>query len=224
MPAEDSCTTAEARSRRPARTAACFGSRLFLGRQLRESLLALERLGQTLADYCVAMSLGGLPLYKIAPNKRCRVAPIQKEETMRNVLLRLVAFAVVLVFPAGVFARDMGQTDTRKPVPKKAGQERAAGPMKFVATDEAPKAIGPYSQAVVEGGYLFASGQIPLDPKTGELARRHDRAVRGTGLRQPGSRSDSRRAVLRGRCQDDRLPHEGRGLRGDERDLRPPDG
>jgi len=41
--------------------------------------------------------------------------------------------------------------------------------MKYVATDGAPKAIGPYSQAVVDGGLLFASGQIPLDPKTGEL-------------------------------------------------------
>lgn len=41
--------------------------------------------------------------------------------------------------------------------------------MQFIATDGAPKAIGPYSQAVVEGGFLFASGQIPLDPKTGEL-------------------------------------------------------
>lgn len=41
--------------------------------------------------------------------------------------------------------------------------------MKFVATDGAPKAIGPYSQAVIEGGFLFASGQIPLDPKSGEL-------------------------------------------------------
>ena len=41
--------------------------------------------------------------------------------------------------------------------------------MRFLATDDAPKAIGPYSQAVVEGGFLFASGQIPLDPATGEL-------------------------------------------------------
>jgi 2-iminobutanoate/2-iminopropanoate deaminase len=41
--------------------------------------------------------------------------------------------------------------------------------MKLIATDGAPKAIGPYSQALVEGGLLFASGQIPLDPKTGEL-------------------------------------------------------
>ena len=41
--------------------------------------------------------------------------------------------------------------------------------MKSFATDGAPKAIGPYSQAVLEGGFLFASGQIPLDPATGEL-------------------------------------------------------
>jgi 2-iminobutanoate/2-iminopropanoate deaminase len=41
--------------------------------------------------------------------------------------------------------------------------------LKFVATDGAPKAIGPYSQAVLEGGFLFCSGQIPLDPGTGEL-------------------------------------------------------
>jgi 2-iminobutanoate/2-iminopropanoate deaminase len=41
--------------------------------------------------------------------------------------------------------------------------------MKFIATGGAPKAIGPYSQAVVEGGWLYASGQIPLDPASGEL-------------------------------------------------------
>jgi 2-iminobutanoate/2-iminopropanoate deaminase len=41
--------------------------------------------------------------------------------------------------------------------------------MKTVATDGAPRAIGPYSQAVIEGGILYASGQIPLDPGTGEL-------------------------------------------------------
>jgi 2-iminobutanoate/2-iminopropanoate deaminase len=41
--------------------------------------------------------------------------------------------------------------------------------MKFLATEGAPKAIGPYSQAVLEAGFLYASGQIPLDPATGEL-------------------------------------------------------
>ena len=37
-----------------------------------------------------------------------------------------------------------------------------------VNTDQAPAAIGPYSQAVVAGNMLFVSGQIPLDPSTGE--------------------------------------------------------
>jgi 2-iminobutanoate/2-iminopropanoate deaminase len=41
--------------------------------------------------------------------------------------------------------------------------------MRFIATESAPKTIGPYSQAVIEGGVLYASGQIPLDPGTGEL-------------------------------------------------------
>lgn len=41
--------------------------------------------------------------------------------------------------------------------------------MKFLATDKAPKAIGPYAQGVVEGGFLFSSGQVPLDPATGRL-------------------------------------------------------
>src|SRR5499427_9108748 len=41
--------------------------------------------------------------------------------------------------------------------------------MKTVVTEGAPKAIGPYSQAIAQGGFLFLSGQIPLDPATGEL-------------------------------------------------------
>jgi 2-iminobutanoate/2-iminopropanoate deaminase len=38
-----------------------------------------------------------------------------------------------------------------------------------IHTDAAPRAIGPYSQAVRAGGFVFVSGQIPLDPETGEL-------------------------------------------------------
>jgi 2-iminobutanoate/2-iminopropanoate deaminase len=38
-----------------------------------------------------------------------------------------------------------------------------------VATDSAPKAIGPYSQAIRSGPLLFVSGQIPIDPATGNL-------------------------------------------------------
>ncbi|MCJ7644311.1 MAG: RidA family protein [Candidatus Aminicenantes bacterium] len=40
---------------------------------------------------------------------------------------------------------------------------------KEVKTDKAPKALGPYSQAIVANGFVFASGQIAVDPATGEL-------------------------------------------------------
>ncbi|WP_422444784.1 RidA family protein [Thermoanaerobacterium sp. DL9XJH110] len=40
---------------------------------------------------------------------------------------------------------------------------------KVIKTDLAPKAIGPYSQAIMMGDFLFASGQIAIDPKKGEL-------------------------------------------------------
>lgn len=39
--------------------------------------------------------------------------------------------------------------------------------VKCIKTDKAPQAIGPYSQAVEAGGFVFVSGQIPIDPKTG---------------------------------------------------------
>ena len=39
----------------------------------------------------------------------------------------------------------------------------------IVATERAPRAIGPYSQAVRSGNFLFVSGQIPIDPATGEF-------------------------------------------------------
>ena len=41
--------------------------------------------------------------------------------------------------------------------------------MKKVSTPNAPAAIGPYSQGIIAGGLLFASGQIPLDPATGTI-------------------------------------------------------
>jgi 2-iminobutanoate/2-iminopropanoate deaminase len=44
------------------------------------------------------------------------------------------------------------------------------GDIKLIATKDAPQAIGPYSQATVAGGFLFSSGQIALDPATGNVA------------------------------------------------------
>ena len=42
---------------------------------------------------------------------------------------------------------------------------------KIVNTDKAPAAIGPYSQGIIANGFLFASGQIPIIPETGEIAQ-----------------------------------------------------
>jgi 2-iminobutanoate/2-iminopropanoate deaminase len=50
-----------------------------------------------------------------------------------------------------------------------------------ISTDAAPAAIGPYSQAVRAGGLLFVSGQLPIDPTTGEFA--------GPGVREEAVQS-----------------------------------
>ena len=42
--------------------------------------------------------------------------------------------------------------------------------MKVISTDKAPGAIGPYSQGYIVGDMVFTSGQIPIDPATGEMA------------------------------------------------------
>ena len=41
--------------------------------------------------------------------------------------------------------------------------------MKVIQTENAPAAIGPYSQGYVVNGFVFTAGQIPVDPKTGEI-------------------------------------------------------
>src|SRR5687768_5620427 len=57
---------------------------------------------------------------------------------------------------------------------EKALKERYKGPMsqnkQVILTPNAPQPIGPYSQAIKTGNMLFCSGQIPLDPKSGNLA------------------------------------------------------
>jgi len=42
---------------------------------------------------------------------------------------------------------------------------------KIIHTDKAPKAVGPYSQAVRAGNFVFTAGQIPIDPATGKLVQ-----------------------------------------------------
>jgi 2-iminobutanoate/2-iminopropanoate deaminase len=61
--------------------------------------------------------------------------------------------------------------------------------MHGIATERAPKAIGPYAQAVACGGFLFLSGQVPLDPATGGL-------VRGTIQEEVGRVLENLKAVL----------------------------
>ena len=41
--------------------------------------------------------------------------------------------------------------------------------MKQIDTEKAPAAIGPYSQAIEQGGFIFVSGQLPIDPETGSF-------------------------------------------------------
>jgi 2-iminobutanoate/2-iminopropanoate deaminase len=43
-----------------------------------------------------------------------------------------------------------------------------------ISTEHAPKAVGPYSQAIVAGGFIFLSGQVPLDPVSGRLIESDD--------------------------------------------------
>ncbi len=49
-------------------------------------------------------------------------------------------------------------------------------PRKIINTTDAPQAIGPYSQAVEAGGFVFVSGQIPIDPKSGNVVQADTRA------------------------------------------------
>ena len=61
--------------------------------------------------------------------------------------------------------------------------------MRMISTDKAPKAIGPYSQGIAASGLLFLSGQVPLDPGTGQL-------VQGTVQDEVTRVMDNLKAVL----------------------------
>ena len=68
-----------------------------------------------------------------------------------------------------------------------------------ISTKDAPQAIGPYSQAIRAGGFLFTAGQIPLDPATGEI-------VEGDVTVQATRALDNLRAVLAARAQLQDIP------------------
>ena len=61
--------------------------------------------------------------------------------------------------------------------------------LKAVHTDDAPAAIGPYSQAIVSNGFVYTAGQIPLDPASGEL-------IEGDIEAQTGRVLDNLKAIL----------------------------
>ena len=61
--------------------------------------------------------------------------------------------------------------------------------IKSISSDGAPKAMGPYSQAIVAGDFIFCAGQVPIDPKTGEF-------VEGDIQAQTGRVLDNLAAVL----------------------------
>jgi len=58
---------------------------------------------------------------------------------------------------------------------------------KIINTDKAPKAIGPYSQAVEANGILYISGQVPIDPATGKLVEGGIQAQTEQAMKNIGS-------------------------------------
>ena len=78
--------------------------------------------------------------------------------------------------------------------------------LKPVHTDDAPGAIGPYSQAIVTDGWVYCSGQIPLDPRTmeqvpGDVAAQTEQVLTNLTARARGGGS-----LDEHRGQDDRVP------------------
>ena len=77
--------------------------------------------------------------------------------------------------------------------------------MKFTSTDKAPAALGPYSQAVSVNGLLFTSGQIALDPATGEIVG-SDVQAQAEQVCKPGCSSGSKRSDIHRCCKNNMLP------------------
>ena len=71
---------------------------------------------------------------------------------MINIKIRLIFLCTISVLSTLIFSKEPNQMTKE-----------------IISTENAPQAIGPYSQAVKAGNLMFVSGQIPLDPKTGDL-------------------------------------------------------
>jgi len=77
-------------------------------------------------------------------------------------LLRSIQLVLLLFLPAIIFAQD-----NKESLSPFASEQLSK---KIINTEKAPRAIGPYNQGIVAGGFLFTSGQLPINPATGALA------------------------------------------------------
>jgi 2-iminobutanoate/2-iminopropanoate deaminase len=77
--------------------------------------------------------------------------------------MRPIPAAALVVICASALAKESSSIAELRTPP--------TGEKKLISTSDAPKPIGPYSQGMVSRGFLFASGQIPIDPKTNELVQ-----------------------------------------------------
>lgn len=77
-----------------------------------------------------------------------------------KILFRQIVF-VFLLLPVFINAQNKNEALS----PHAAGQLEK----KTISTEKAPRAIGPYSQGIVAGGFLFTSGQLPINPQTGQM-------------------------------------------------------
>jgi 2-iminobutanoate/2-iminopropanoate deaminase len=73
-------------------------------------------------------------------------------------------------------------------------------PKKTIQSDKAPKALGPYAQAIVAGGVVYCAGQIPIDPASGNIvaggiAEQTHQVLRNLGAVLKSAGSDLHRAV-----------------------------
>ena len=90
---------------------------------------------------------------------------------------------------------------------------------KIISTERAPKAIGPYSQAVISNGWAFLSGQIPLDPATNQIVAGDIAAQTERVLENLEERAGSGRVVTGAGGQDHRVLKGHGRVREDERGL-----
>ena len=89
-----------------------------------------------------------------------------------------------------------------------------------ISTDKAPKAIGPYEQAIKVGDFVYTAGQIPIDPQTGNLVAGGIAEQTRQVLENLKARLGSRRLIPRPRRQSHGVFEKHGRLRGAERSLR----